>query len=104
MVSNIKVGGAEARATDVLGSVYEYVSGLCRGVTLEEIRKLGHVLTPGRYVGAVPQSDDGVPFDEKMARLSAHCRGQKAEAQRLDAETEVNLARLGSGAKREDTR
>ena len=24
MVSNIKVGGAEARATDVLGNVYEY--------------------------------------------------------------------------------
>ena len=57
----------------------------------------GHVLTPGRYVGAEPQPDDGEPFEEKMARLAAQWREQQAEAQRLDAAIEANLARLGFG-------
>ena len=78
-------------------SEYEDVPGFCRSATLDEIRKHGHVLTPGRYVGAAPQEDDGEPFEEKMARLSAQWRVQQAEAQRLDAEIETNLARLGFG-------
>ena len=79
---------------------YEDVPGFCKTATLEEIRKHGHVLTPGRYVGAAQQEDDGVPFEEKMTRLSAQWRKQQAEAQRLDAEIEANLARLGFGAER----
>ena len=55
------------------------------------------MLTPGRYVGAAPQEDDGEPFEEKMARLSAQWREQQTEARRLDAEIEANLERLGFG-------
>ena len=55
------------------------------------------MLTPGRYVGAAPQADDGEPFDEKMARLAAQWRAQHAEAERLDAEIEANLRALGYG-------
>ena len=76
---------------------YEDVSGFCRSATLEEIRKHGHVLTPGRYVGAEPQPDDGVPFEDKMARLAGEWREQQAEAQRLDAAIEENLKGLGFG-------
>ena len=76
---------------------YADVPGFCKSATLEEVRKHGHVLTPGRYVGAPPQEDDGEPFEEKMARLSAQWREQQAEARRLDAEIEANLARLGFG-------
>ena len=76
---------------------YADVPGFCKSATLEEVRKHGHVLTPGRYVGAEPQEDDGEPFEEKMARLSAQWREQQAEAQRLDAEIEANLTRLGFG-------
>ncbi len=79
---------------------YADVPGFCKSATLEEIQKHGHVLTPGRYVGAEPQEDDGEPFEEKMARLSAQWRGQQAAAQRLDAEIEANLARLGFGGGR----
>ena len=71
--------------------------GFCKSATLEEIRKHSHVLTPGRYVGAAPQEDDGEPFAEKMARLSAQWREQQAEAQRLDAAIAENLAKLGFG-------
>ena len=37
---------------------------------LDEIRKHGYVLTPGRYVGAAEAEDDGEPFEEKMERLT----------------------------------
>ena len=79
------------------GEEYEDEPGFCKSATLEEIRKHGHVLTPGRYVGAAPQEDDGEPFQEKMARLTAQWREQREEAQRLDAEIAVNLDRLGFG-------
>ena len=77
------------------GEGYEDVPGFCKSATLEEIQKHGHVLTPGRYVGAAPQEDDGEPFGEKMARLTAQWREQQEEAQELDAEIASNLERLG---------
>ena len=83
---------------------YEDVPGFCKSATLDEIRKHGHILTPGRYVGAALQKDDGEPFEEKMARLATQWREQQSEAQRLDAEIEANLAQLGFGANRENPR
>ena len=74
---------------------YADVAGFCKSATLEEIRKHDHVLTPGRYVGAAAQEDDGEPFEEKMRRLSALWREQRAEGARLDALIEANLNELG---------
>ncbi len=76
-------------------NTYADIPGFCKSATLQEIRKHAHVLTPGRYVGAAPQEDDGEPFEEKMTRLTAQWRQQQAEARRLDAAIEENLARLG---------
>jgi type I restriction enzyme M protein len=76
---------------------YQDVPGFCRSATLEDIRQHGHVLTPGRYVGAAQQEDDGEPFAEKMARLAAQWRAQREEAARLDAAIEANLKELGYG-------
>jgi type I restriction enzyme M protein len=76
---------------------YEDVPGFCKSATLDEIRKHGHVLTPGRYVGAAAVEDDGEPFTEKMARLSAQWREQQVEAARLDAAIAANLKELGYG-------
>ena len=76
---------------------YADVPGFCKSVTLEEIRHHGHVLTPGRYVGAEPQVDDGEPFPDKMTRLAAQWREQQEEARRLDAAIAENLEKLGFG-------
>ncbi len=73
------------------------IPGFCKSATIEEIRKHGHVLTPGRYVGAEAQEDDGEPFEEKMARLVAQLREQQAEAAKLDAAIARNLRELGYG-------
>ena len=76
---------------------YKDVPGFCKSVTLDEVRKHGHVLTPGRYVGAEIQEEDGEPFEDKMKRLAARWRKQQAEAVRLDAAIEKNLKQLGFG-------
>jgi type I restriction enzyme M protein len=76
---------------------YADVPGFCKSAALDEVRKHGHVLTPGRYVGAEAQEDDGEPFDEKMRRLAATLREQQAEAGKLDAAIAFNLRELGYG-------
>jgi type I restriction enzyme M protein len=76
---------------------YEDVPGFYKSVTLEDIRKYGHVLTPGRYVGAEAQEDDSEPFEEKMRRLTATLYEQQAKAVRLDAAIAANLRELGYG-------
>ena len=59
------------------------------------MRKHGHVLTPGRYVGAEALEDEGEPFEDKMKRLTATLREQQAEAAKLDATIAANLKELG---------
>ena len=81
---------------------YSDKAGFCKSATLEEVRKHGHVLTPGRYVGAEAQEDDGEPFEEKMTRLAAQWREQQAEAAKLDAAIEANLRGLGFGSEHGD--
>lgn len=76
---------------------YEDIAGFCKSATLAEVRAHGHVLTPGRYVGAEAQEDDGEVFEEKMNRLTATLHEQMAEARRLDAAIEANLSELGYG-------
>jgi len=82
---------------DVGAGEYADVAGFCRAAPLDEIRKHGHVLTPGRYVGAAAAEEDDEPFDEKMQRLTATLREQQAEAARLDAAIAANLRELGYG-------
>lgn len=74
---------------------YEDIPGFCKAATLDEIRKHGHVLTPGRYVGAEAQEEDGEPFEEKMKRLSATLREQIEQGRKLDEAIVLNLKELG---------
>lgn len=71
--------------------------GFCKSARLEEIRQHGHVLTPGRYVGAEAREDDDEPFEVKMQRLVATLREQQAEAAKLDAAITANLKEFGYG-------
>ena len=76
---------------------YSDTPGFCRAAPIDEVRKHGHVLTPGRYVGSEAAEDDGEPFDEKMKRLTAQLRQQMEEGRKLDATIEDNLKGLGYG-------
>lgn len=76
---------------------YADVAGFCKSASMEEIRKHGHVLTPGRYVGAAELEHDGEPLEEKIVRLLAQWREQRGAAADLDAAIEANLKELGYG-------
>ncbi|BAH37223.1 MAG TPA: SAM-dependent DNA methyltransferase [Gemmatimonas aurantiaca] len=76
---------------------YADVAGFCKSVYIDEIRQHGHVLTPGRYVGAEDIEDDGEPFELKMRRLSAQLHEQQIESADLDASILANLKELGYG-------
>ena len=76
---------------------YADIPGFCRRVSLDEVRRHGHVLTPGRYVGAEAQEDDSEPFEDKLKRLVAQLREQQAEGARLDVAITENLKELGYG-------
>lgn len=71
------------------------MKGFCCAVKLEEIRKQGHILTPGRYVGAEEVEDDGEPFDEKMKRLTTELAQQFEKSKELEAEIKKNLGGIG---------
>jgi type I restriction enzyme M protein len=77
---------------------YEDVLGFCKSAKLDDIRAHGHVLTPGRFVGAEEIEDDGEPFEEKMKRLTAQFKEQCAEGAKLDKAIWANLKGLGYGA------
>ncbi len=76
---------------------YADVPGFCKSATVEEIRKHGHVLTPGRYVGAADAEEDDEPFDLKMKRLTATLKEQCAQSAKLDKAIWANLKELGYG-------
>ena len=71
------------------------MAGFCYSASLDDIKKHDFVLTPGRYVGAEEQEDDGEPFAEKMTRLTEQLREQFAESERLETEIKRNLGGLG---------
>ena len=74
---------------------YSDVAGFCKSATTAEIAAHGHVLTPGRYVGAEEIEDDGDPFEEKMPRLVAELHAQFAESAKLEKLIKKNLKGLG---------
>ncbi len=98
-----KIAGTyHAWRSDEGAGKYADVAGFCRAAPLDEIRKHGHVLTPGRYVGAAAAEEDDEPFDEKMRRLTAELGAQFEEGARLDSAIRENLARLGYRVGEED--
>ena len=73
---------------------YQDIPGFCKSAEKEQLQKHDYVLTPGRYVGAAAEEDDGEPFSEKMARLTTQLQTQFDESDRLEAEIKKNLAGL----------
>ncbi|MOA59123.1 hypothetical protein D3C78_1836670 [compost metagenome] len=79
------------------GEIAEYsdIPGFCRSVTLAEIAEHGHVLTPGRYVGAEAVENDDEAFADKMQNLTALLGEQLAKGAELDQLIRQKLGGLG---------
>jgi type I restriction enzyme M protein len=78
-----------------LGEGYTDIPGFCKSASLEEIRSHGHVLTPGRYVGAEAAEEDETPFAERFSALQDQLKTQFAEADVLTATIRARLAGVG---------
>jgi len=74
---------------------YEDIPGYCRSVKLAEIAQHGHVLTPGRYVGAEEVEDDDEAFADKMQKLTETLGEQMAKGAELDDLIQQKLKGLG---------
>jgi len=70
---------------------YADVPGFCKSASLEEIRSHGHVLTPGRYVGAAALDEDDEPFEARFAALKEQLTEQFAESEDLSAVIQAKL-------------
>ncbi|XQZ41619.1 SAM-dependent DNA methyltransferase [Paracoccus yeei] len=79
-----------------LGEGYADVPGFCKSANIQEIRSHGHVLTPGRYVGAEAAEEDETPFTERFATLQEQLEAQFAEAEELTATIRARLAGVGA--------
>ena len=62
---------------------------------MEVVKKHNYILTPGRYVGIKEEEDDGIPFVEKMKKLTAELEGQFEEESKLNKAIKKNLERIG---------
>jgi type I restriction enzyme M protein len=74
---------------------YEDTPGYCRSVKLAEIAEHGHVLTPGRYVGAEAVENDDEGFESKMQALTEKLGEQMAKGAELDLVIRQKLGGLG---------
>jgi len=76
---------------------YQDILGFCKNTSMEEITAHGHILTPGRYVGAEQIDDEDEPFQDRMSRLGQILRRDQAEAKKLEAAIIVRLKAFGYG-------
>ncbi|TGM63183.1 SAM-dependent DNA methyltransferase [Leptospira meyeri] len=76
-----------------LKTKYEDIKGFCNVATLDRVRELDYVLTPGRYVG-LPDEEDDFDFKERFTSLKAEFETQLEEEARLNALILENLAKV----------
>ncbi|MBF0102231.1 MAG: SAM-dependent DNA methyltransferase [Desulfobacterales bacterium] len=72
---------------------YQDIKGFCNSTSIERVRELDFVLTPGRYVGLADDEDD-FDFKERFTSLKAEFLEQLKEEENLNAIILENLAKI----------
>lgn len=72
---------------------YEDVPGFCKSCTVEEVRGMDYVLTPGRYIG-LPEEDDEFDFKQRVAALTIELQQQMLQEYDLNERINENLSKL----------
>jgi type I restriction enzyme M protein len=76
-----------------LNGNYEDIKGFCHSASIERVRELDYVLTPGRYVGLADDEDD-FDFNERFTTLVAEFEEQLKEEETLNAKIRENLKKV----------
>jgi len=74
---------------------YEDIKWFCKSAGMDELAKHKFVLTPGRYVGIPDEIDDGIPFEDKMADLTAELKSQMEKEEQMNENIKVQLEKIG---------
>ncbi len=90
----VRKGKKDQRQDAAATWAFTPIPGFAQSATIDEIAKHGHVLTPGRYVGAEEVADDAEPFAEKYPRLVAEVEECMKEGDRLAAVIREQLGRI----------
>jgi type I restriction enzyme M protein len=69
------------------------VKGFCNSTSIDRVRELDYVLTPGQYVG-LPDDEDGFDFAERFTALKAEFEAQIREEESLNLLILENLGRI----------
>jgi len=72
---------------------YQDVKGFCNSASIERVRELDYVLTPGRYVG-LPDEEDDFNFEERFTALKAEFEDELKEEERLNRLIMENLKKI----------
>lgn len=72
---------------------YEDIRGFCKSATLEEVKELNYVLTPGRYVG-LEEVDDEFNFKERFTSLQQELKVQMKEEEVLNKRIYDNFSKV----------
>jgi len=72
---------------------YEDIKGFCNSASIERVRELDYVVTPGRYVGLALEEDD-FDFNERFSKLKAEFEEQLKEEVRLNKLILENLGKI----------
>ncbi|NPE30043.1 SAM-dependent DNA methyltransferase [Methanococcoides sp. SA1] len=72
---------------------YADEAGFCNSASIERVRELDYVLTPGRYVG-LPDDEDDFDFNERFTALKAEFEAQLKEEAELNQKILENLAKV----------
>ena len=75
------------------GGDYKDVKGFCNSASIERVRELDYVLTPGRYVG-LPDDEDDFDFNEQFTQLKTEFEEELKEEAELNRKIVENLARV----------
>lgn len=73
--------------------VYQDIKGFCNSASIERVRELDYVLTPGRYVG-LPDDEDDFDFNERFTSLKKEFEEQLKEEEKLNELIKANLKKV----------
>ncbi|WP_415285808.1 class I SAM-dependent DNA methyltransferase [Candidatus Pelagibacter sp. Uisw_104] len=76
------------------GKNFTDIPGFCKSSNINEIKKNGYFLTPGRYVGFEEENEDQEPFNKKMKIFFEKLENFKKQNKDLDAEIMQLLKKL----------